>query len=109
MPATVRENTSKLWLRNGVFCPFALDCASPDDYNHVTIWDVFIVRFEQMRGKCDWREKNNPTRERAEIGELLVCIAHLWFRNLKQDLDHGIPIDRCGRDELGLIPHPTLR
>ncbi|KIW10137.1 hypothetical protein PV08_11098 [Exophiala spinifera] len=98
-----------LWLRNGTFCPFALDCVLPEDYNDGTIWNIFYVRFDRMRKDCDWREVGNPHRERAEIGELMIAVAHLWFRNIKRDLQLGIPVDRCGRDELGLIPHATIR
>ncbi|KIW57147.1 hypothetical protein PV05_05739 [Exophiala xenobiotica] len=103
------EELRRLWLRNDTFCPFALDSVLPDDYNDGTVWDIFYAKFQLMRNHCDWREKDNPHRESAEIGELMIAVAHLWFQNIRRDLHHGVPIDRCGRDELGLIPHPTIR
>ncbi|KAK5065220.1 hypothetical protein LTR84_001057 [Exophiala bonariae] len=100
---------SQLWLKNGVFHPFAMDCGLPDDFDHGNAYDFFVAKLKRMRGTCDWREIDNPNRETAEVGELMVAVAYLWFRNIRSDLDNGIPIDRCGRDEIGLIPHPTLR
>jgi hypothetical protein len=99
----------QLWLRNDAFCPFALDCVLPDDYGNGIVYEIMFIKFERMRNTCDWREVNNPHREQAEMGELMVAIANLWFRMLRNDLDRGIPLGRCGRDELGLIPHPTIR
>ncbi|KAJ9611969.1 hypothetical protein H2200_003564 [Cladophialophora chaetospira] len=98
----------KLWLRNGAFCPFALDCVLPDDYGHGTIWEIMYLKLWRSKTQCDRREDKNPDREKIVVGELMVAIAHLWFRTLRRDIDRGIPLDRCGRDELGLIPHPTI-
>lgn len=102
-------NHRKLWLRNGVFCPFAADSVLPDDYNNGYIWGFFVQRLNRMRKFCDWREVNNPEREDAVPGQLMIAVANLWFRNVRRDIDARIPLDRCGRDELGLIPHPNLR
>src|SRR4051812_38961213 len=58
---------AKLWLRNGAFCPFAVDCVPPDDFNQGNLYDFFLIKLQRLTSVCDWREVDNPNREKAEV------------------------------------------
>jgi hypothetical protein len=98
-----------LCFRNGVFFPFARDSVVLR-WNWYDCFCFFVTKMRRMRDLCDRHYRNQANRPDCSPGELMVAVAHLWMRMVSRDYrEQGFPARLCGRDEAGLIPHPTIR
>lgn len=95
------------WLRDGVFFPFA-QASVVTAWTEEICYKFFAYKLERMRNLCDHLFRDQADRPDCTIGELIITIAYLWMQSIRRDLDLGYPPRLCGRDEAGLVPHPTI-